>query len=555
MILLVVDQLGYYPSLQGHLSYSSILFIFDLIFILIFIYRGITSASSDSKYLALKHRTHIDIWTLKHPNLSNTRKREEIHQSVPVIDKVINGCSLTCRIQLKTDTSRDYFHSIALSNNGKLLAATGGGAHESDSLESLSGLRIWSLNELLSTEEIIAEKIPLPFALLDILTDGMCQSIAFSNDGSSLCVAVADLHSVKLLLLDIQQNQLHQQKHQTQSKSQQKHNISVTLRDTIHHSRLLKKTKLSENSNSININENLSLSVSSVSYSADGRWLAVCSSDKRVFIYEIDRLMLHWELPTFESAVSCLAFHPQSSNTIIIVLSGDNSFHIFDVQDKSLTPWSLENNDLISTWAENLGKSTTGSIVNVSFDPTHLNAFVLHGQAFSVYINLDHPISHSHSVSQSQSQQLTSNSNTNISHQQNYIPSLVTNELLLKPETKIEQLEREINTLLPTCRRNKKKRKKLEQLLQVERQSHEEEFGNNNHNHKNQNNSSHDEEVEKEKTQIKKKLKKQSQSDMNGIADHNKLTPIVTNDNRNFSVLKTHRSIVHLSLLNSHEMV
>jgi len=257
--------------------------------------------------------------------------------------------------------------------------------------------------------------------------------------------------------------------------------------------------------------------------------------------------MLHWELPVFDSPVSCLAFHPQSPNIIIIVLSGDNSFHIFDVQDKTLTPWSIANKDLLPTWVDNLGKSSTGSVVNVSFDPTCLNAFVLHGQAFSVYVNLDHPISSSSSSSSLNTTTSNNNNNNNNNyqhHQHELIPNLVTSEILERSETKVEQLERELNGIAPICRRNIKKRKKLEQLLEVERHLQEEKVA--------------AEELLKqteadqiEKTPSKKKPKKQSQTSKNNPI----LPPVTINDNRNFSVLKTHRSIVHLSLLNSHEMV
>lgn len=479
--------------------------------------RGITSATSDSKLLAIKHRTQIDIWNLKHPTLSVLKTERADSDRSLAIDKSSFGPSLACRIQLK-DVSRDYFHSLALSNDGNILGATGGGAEESDSLDALAGLRLWHLSSVLQGE-IVAEKIPLSADVLEVLTNGTCQSLAFSGNGRSLCVVVSGSNYIKLLLLDIQK---------PHKKNPQ---YCVSIRHTINHTRRAKRNQLDENVPLGGLHDALSLNISSLSYSSDGRWLGVCSGDNIAFIYEIDRLALHWTLPLFQSPISCLAFHPQSPNSFIVVLSGDNSFHIFDVQEKALAPWSIENKDIIPTWAASLGRAAIGPVVNISFDPTCISTFVLHGQAFSVYVNLDRPIP----LPSSPDSQLHEASAPNSSArrpQRDLVPHLVTSTSLSLPESKLELLQRELNDTLPINRRNIKKRKKLKQMVEEERKANEEVKVNN-----------------VPLTPLSKKAKKDSSEEAKVS-----LAPS-SSDARNFSVLKTHRSIVHLSLVNSNEMV
>lgn len=87
-----------------------------------------------------------------------------------------------------------------------------------------------------------------------------------------------------------------------------------------------------------------------------------------------------------------MAFHPSSVDSLIVVLSKDNSFLIYDVSDKSLTPWSRDNVGNIPNWSEGLNRSTVGPIYNVTFDPSSVTSFVLSGQGFSVCIDLDEKI-------------------------------------------------------------------------------------------------------------------------------------------------------------------
>ena len=101
---------------------------------------------------------------------------------------------------------------------------------------------------------------------------------------------------------------------------------------------------------------------------------------------------MHWVLPALSSAVSCMAFHPASANSLLFTLSKDNSFLIFDVQDKSLSPWCRENADVVPQWSQCLSRATVGPVYNVSFDPSSKTSFVLYGQAFSVCIDLDERI-------------------------------------------------------------------------------------------------------------------------------------------------------------------
>jgi WD40 repeat protein len=495
--------------------------------------RGITAASADSNLLALKHRTHLDIWSLNHPTI-------KVASGTPLsVDQSKIGCSLSCRIQLKEGVSRDYFHSIALTNDGELLAATGGSAIESDNLDSLSGLRLWHLTRKANSPDcdITAVKLQLSTAILELLAeDVMCQSLAFSSDGCSLCVTISGADAVKLVLLDIEKPNRH---------NGHQHHVSV--RHVINHSRQVKARggqRASGSNKGSDLSEKLSMSVSTLSYSADGQWLAVCSSDKLVFIYEIDRLTLHWALPAFDSPVSCLAFHPQSPNSIIVVLSGDNSFQIFDVNEKTLTPWSLENRELIPAWATSLGKAASGPVMNISFDPSCASSFVMHGQAFSVYINLDRPIPSPQDSKQSAAG-ATTGGTLGAATAMNFAPQVVTHSMLAatEPVTKASLIQREMDDLLATDRNFRKKRKKLQRLLDEELSQQQQVVVANGGSEA------------ADSHQTKKSKRAQSKSNGGPTVAVSEEVNGTDNEIRNFSILKSHRSIVHLSLLNTNEMV
>jgi WD40 repeat protein len=468
----------------------------------------------------VKHRTHLDIWSLNHPTIPTLNGKG----LPPSIDRTALGCSLACRIQLKDGVSRDYFHSIALTNDGELLAATGGGAQESDSLDALSGLRLWHLTRSARDSEIVAVKVQLSESILELFAEDLtCQALAFSSDGRSLCVTLSGSDSVKLVLLDVE-------------KPNKKNNnqYEITIRHIINHTKQITARRQrgaggadsssGSGSNALSNNERLSSAISSLTYSADGQWLGVCSCDKLVFIYEMDRLSLHWEIPSFESSVSCLAFHPQSPNSLVVVLSGDNSFQIFDVQDKTLSPWSLENKDLIPSWASSLGKAASGPVMNIAFDPTCVSAFVLHGQAFSIYVNLDRPL-----PSPTDNHQPATNSFTEFSPQ----VEVVTQSMLSSAASatgapsKLDLIQKELQELVPTDRKYLKKRKQLQKLLDEET--------------KLTSAAADAEEV------ASKKSKKTRMSSAAAVVQANEM--------RNFSLLKSHRSIVYLSVLNSNEMV
>jgi WD40 repeat protein len=471
----------------------------------------------------VKHRTHLDIWSLNHPTIPTLNGNGHVSSPPPSIDKSAMGCSLACRIQLKDGVSRDYFHSIALTNDGELLAATGGGAQESDSLDSLSGLRLWHLTRSARDSEIVAVKVQLSENILELLSEDLaCQSLAFSSDGRSLCVTLSGSTeaAVKLVLLDIEK-----------PNRKNNHQYQVSIRHIINHTKQVRARRQRENgalSNGTrapigNLCEKLSSGISSLTYSADGQWLGVCSCDKLVFIYEMDRLSLHWEIPSFDSSVSCLAFHPQSPNSLVVVLAGDNSFQIFDVQDKTLAPWSLENKDLIPSWASSLGKAASGPVMNISFDPTCASAFVLHGQAFSIYVNLDRPL-----PSPVESHQATLNPTE-------FSPQVVTHSMLSSataPPSKLDLIQKELQELVPTDRKFLKKRKKLQKLLDEEETKLA---------------SPADGDAASE---VAKKKKTRMSSAAAAVA-----AAPQANEMRNFSLLKSHRSVVYLSILNSNEMV
>jgi len=431
--------------------------------------RGLTAANSDSSIMALKHRNYVDLWTLCRSALPT--------EQIDSTGGKEGACRAACRIQLKEDVpERDHIHSVAMTASGDMIAVSGGAADGSE--DSTVGLRMWTVRTNGSGENkvLTTARIPLPQDLKEAVGgDVSCQALSFSEDGHSLAVATSEGPNMNILLLDIVKNTTE---------------VAVTLRKKLHHTRSMRKFLQSGDQataqDKISVMTKLSMAIDSLDFSSGSRWLAVSSCGNRVAVYELDRLALHWVLPAFPSPVSCMAFHPTSENSLLVVSSGDNSFQIFDVMEMDLTPWSKENSDIVPKWSASLQRSAMGAVYNVSFDPSCDASFVLHGQGFSAYINLDGCLPPDDKPS---SEAIP-------------LPVVIDNDG--QPTLNADV------TALPYSRKNMKKRKKIQKML------------------------------EENSSGVSSPAKRLRESNSSG---------------RNFSVVKTHRSLVHLALLGSQEMV
>ena len=348
---------------------------------------GIASASFGVEHenvVSIKHRTHVDLW-----KLSLSKSHDE------------NICDNSCRIQLKSSAEgnensdgfddgllgRDHIHSTVVSPNGDFVVVTGGSLHATS-----SNLRIFHIagENRASDSSSIAQvcRVKLDRAVEEA-TDSefvTCQAVAFSSNGRSLALSTTAVSAsigsssiVSILLLnipDISENP----------------NGKVALHHTFHHSKITAMKDVSAGMSST-LEGFLEKSIKSLCFSADDRWLAVSSSSKRLYIYDIDRLSLHWAVPCFSAPVTCVAFHPTSPNSLLTTTTSSTSpFLIFDVMKKELSNWSQENTDIIPNWKSVIKSKNYGPIQNITFDPSCSSAFMLFGQGFSIYVDLNLPI-------------------------------------------------------------------------------------------------------------------------------------------------------------------
>ena len=339
---------------------------------------GVASASltSDSGIVSVKHRTHVDLWALN-------------------IGKSSSGmpaCENSCRIQLKSPSEdeaegilgRDHIHSAVVSPSGEFIAITCGSLGNSS-----SSFRLFHI----TTEEgqgTKVRRVKLDPSVEKVTNSQVvsCQAVSFSSSGQSVAVvttaaatSIGSNSTVSVLLLDI-------------AAVVEDPTAMVALHHTFKHSKLIAKAlKNSTDMSSSSLNSSLVHSVKSMSFSSDDRWMAVSSSANRVFVYEIDRLSLHWVLPCFAAPVTCVAFHPSSPNSLLTSSTSDSSpFLIYDVQKKDLSDWSQANTDIIPNWKSAVNVQSYGPIQNITFDPSCESAFMLYGQGFSIYVDLNLPI-------------------------------------------------------------------------------------------------------------------------------------------------------------------
>ena len=318
-----------------------------------------------------------------------------MNQTASESDK--KSCENTCRIQLKTAKEgedsgmlgRDHIHSVVVSPSGAFVAITGGTLHSTSS--SFRLFQIIQESEKVGTVEATQVRRIQLDSKVEHAThaeDVSCQTVAFSANGRSLAVvttaasgSLGSSSTVSVLLLDI-------------SDVIDDPRAKVKLHHTLKHSKIASKAlKTVTDSTSSGLDSALANSVKSLSFSADDRWLAVATSSRRLFIYEIDRFALHWVVPYFAAPITCIAFHPTSPNSLLTsTTSSTTPFLIYDVQKKDLSAWSQENTDIIPNWKSTIKVQNYGPIQNIAFDPSCDSAFMLFGQGFSIYVDLNLPI-------------------------------------------------------------------------------------------------------------------------------------------------------------------
>jgi hypothetical protein len=321
---------------------------------------------------AVKHRDHVDLWSLSRRGVAALGAKDKVSG-----DAAANKAVLGPRLQLMAGAERDHLHSVVISPAGDMVAVSGGGADGGSRVAS-GGLRVWQL--LHSDDGLKAVRVSLPDEVLRLTSGelGECQAMAFSKDGNCLAVTVVCGGQVDILLLEVT--------------CASEDGATVGLRHKLNHSKALRTAGGGGSREKVSLSDQLSAAVEGLSFSADGRWLVASSCGHRVSVYEVDRLTMHWVIPLFSSPVSCVSFHPTSANSLLIALSGDNSFLIYDVQEKGLSRWSRENSATVPQWSESLNRASVGPIYNVAFDPSSVSSFVLYGQAYSVCVDLDDKI-------------------------------------------------------------------------------------------------------------------------------------------------------------------
>lgn len=74
--------------------------------------------------------------------------------------------------------------------------------------------------------------------------------------------------------------------------------------------------------------------------SSDGQWLALATLDKCVHLIHLDSDKIHSHIPSFDSPITSLTFHP-SSACLVITLSS-NLFYLYDPDAATFTDWTRE---------------------------------------------------------------------------------------------------------------------------------------------------------------------------------------------------------------------
>jgi U3 small nucleolar RNA-associated protein 4 len=355
--------------------------------------RGLVGASTDQHTLAMRHGQHVNIW---HLEMSKGDAATAATTSTATSTAPPPGLVLDSRLEVGTSA---FVHTLAVSPEGGILAVS-----------SASGTRMYALGGP-GAEPFT--RLPVPQELSRCL----CQTMAFSPDNKSF-VAVYSSSSAgtTIVTLNVESDSAPPASSKKKRKTENNNShddssppgpasVSVSLRHMVRHSASVRDAMLplgsssgllssgSANSNGHsrsstgNMINGLEYVCNLSTINADSKWFAVASANCRVYVYETDGLVLHWRLPAFPSPVSALAFHALSSSALVVVLA-DNSFWIFDVALRQLSPWSVQYGEKIPSAVRNI----PGPIEGVVFDSDKPSVVIFYGQGFSVFADLNDAI-------------------------------------------------------------------------------------------------------------------------------------------------------------------
>ena len=320
--------------------------------------KGLVSKSADFSVVAVKHRHHVDLWSVvldqtdKHIKLSSSKKRKMHAEQVDA--QQVETCALALRVELQ---GAEHIHAFAISPCGRFLALSG---H--------FGFRMWCIIRSSSKHA----KQPLTCAKIDTTAfqDTFAQAMCFSTDGARLALCT-DKGSI--LLLNISEDK---------SRKQQ---FNVSVWHTFDHSQTLNEKRNVENDDNNGTMKFLKFAVKEVVLSSDGLYLAVSDCAHAVYVYELDRLRLYWKLPASPQIVTCISFLPsEPSNLVVLMTSG---LFVYNLNLMTLTPWSEKNGEKISHILNKCSSPLNGIV----FDPVVSSRFFIHGQSICVQVDMSQP--------------------------------------------------------------------------------------------------------------------------------------------------------------------
>lgn len=312
-------------------------------------------------YTMVRHRTHIDIWEL-HQLTAPVSKSARIGSGEGEKEKEetpLASQTCTLRLRLESSTSGHFICAIMSSVN-----AAGGNTFPAILVaSSASGTKLWHLSEL-PDKSIKVMKLQVPK-----LASDACGAMAVSDDARLLALS---LLSGNIVLLDVHTNG-----------SAEDLTVSVNVRHVFGHRTMV------ESAGHTAGDRVLGGAVSRMVLSSDGQWLAAADAAEygRVFIYDLDRLRLHWTIPRCTGPVSAISFQRSTPSTLAVV-QANNYFLLHNVITCQLHPWSANESNILPSVLLDEQSPLRG----LSFSPDRSNVLVLYAHGYFVYVDLSLPI-------------------------------------------------------------------------------------------------------------------------------------------------------------------
>ena len=322
---------------------------------------GLVSKANDYSVVAMKHRNHVDVWSVQLPgaarssSTSPSKKKqkkaesaasdESLAEALDADAAVGDSCVLAMRLELK---SSEHIHTFAMSSNGRYLAASG-----------YFGFRLWAITRTESKKG----KVELTCTVVQApeLAQTFCHALCFSADSARLALC-ADKGSIHIVDIDIEK---------------------VTVRHTLDHFRAVHDKRSSSTGGA---HSNLMHAVNHMALSSDGLYLAVSDGVDGVYVYELDRVRLYWKLPACGAAVTAIAFPPTDASNLVVLLA--EGVLIYDLNAMTLTRWTEDNMHRISKVLQRVSSPLHG----ISFDPAHSHRMYVHGQGVCVHVDFSQAV-------------------------------------------------------------------------------------------------------------------------------------------------------------------